>query len=160
LPDAQQQSSEFGFPWRCCTRAETKNITVAVDIADDANITTDEIMFSSIVENTLTNAADYCPAAGRITIHGRNGDGCLTLSVTNTNTSMTEDDVGHMFEPMWRKYPARSDGSHVGLGLTLVAAFADALGMDVRADIPSDSEFRVIVMISADETLALTRGEG
>ena len=134
---------------RCRTRAEAREITVSVDIADDANITTDKMMFSSIVENVLSNAADYCPAAGRITIDGRNGAGGLTLSVTNTSTSLTAADVGHVFEPMWRKDPARSDGSHVGLGLTLVAAFADVLGMDVRAEIPSDSEFRVTVVSPA-----------
>lgn len=144
---------------RCRTRADARDITVAVDIADDARITTDEIMFSSIVENVLSNAADYCPAAGHITIHCCNSDGRLTLSVTNTSTSLTDDDVGHVFEPMWRKDPARSDGSHVGLGLTLVAAFADALGMDVSAEITSDSEFRVTVTMSTDEILALTRGE-
>jgi hypothetical protein len=50
---------------------------------------------------------------------------------------------------MWRKDPARSDGSHVGLGLTLVAALADVLGMDVCAEIPSENEFRVTVTIPA-----------
>ncbi|MBN1868834.1 hypothetical protein JW916_16265 [Candidatus Sumerlaeota bacterium] len=45
----------------------------------------------------------------------------IDLSLLNSNDSLTHDDLSHLFEALWRKDAARSDDSHGGLGLTLVA---------------------------------------
>ncbi len=52
--------------------------------------------------------------------------------MTNSNDSLTGDDLPHLLELLWRKDPARSEGSHSGQGLVLTEAFARILGMDIQ----------------------------
>jgi signal transduction histidine kinase len=64
------------------------------------------------------------------------------LVVTNTSLAIGPEDLPHLFQPFWRKDPARSDGGHAGLGLALVRAFASLLDAEVTLDLPSPQKVR------------------
>ncbi|MEO6874719.1 MAG: ATP-binding protein, partial [Opitutaceae bacterium] len=52
----------------------------------------------------------------------------------------TAADVPQFFERFWRKEQARSSGGlHVGLGLSLVRAFVQALGWEISARLDNGS---------------------
>ena len=59
-----------------------------------------------------------------------------------------------MFDRFWRKDEARAGVHNVGLGLALVRALADLLGLEIEARLLPDRTFRITVsMPVAAETL-------
>jgi signal transduction histidine kinase len=67
----------------------------------------------------------------------------LQLSISNPAADLSSEDVRHIFERFWRKDAARSDGSHAGLGLAVVKAFSDLLGLDVQARVDPHRRFAI-----------------
>ena len=54
-----------------------------------------------------------------------------SLSITNAARTLTEDDLPMLFESLWRKDEARTSEFHVGLGLSIVQAYAEPLGIEL-----------------------------
>jgi two-component system sensor histidine kinase QseC len=96
-------------------------------------VSADPVLLSSILVNLLENAAEYCPAGGVIETDLVCTPAGASLRIANTVTNLTDEDVAHFFERFWRKEQARSGGSHVGLGLSLVKTFVRALGWEITA---------------------------
>jgi len=97
----------------------------------------------AILANLLDNAVEHTPDGGRVCCRlGRNGEGFL-LTLTNPNPGLTPEDLPHLFEPFWRKDPARSDRAHAGLGLPLARAFAERLGWKLSVELTEGSLVQV-----------------
>ena len=136
-----------------------KLITVSVVVPDDACWLADPTVLRAIFTNLLSNAVQYCPASGsvRLTIEtsGQRGQ----LSVSNTTNDLDADDLPHLFERFWRKDPARSSPEHCGLGLALTKAYAEALAMELRAELTNPKE--ITLVLSGGQTCPdATRGAG
>ena len=102
--------------------------------------------FEGILNNLFDNAVAYSPVGGVIvctlTQHGTHA----MLSLMNTATDLDHSDLSHLFQQFWRKDPARANGDHTGMGLALVAAFADLVGFDVSATL--DAECTLCITLS------------
>jgi signal transduction histidine kinase len=89
----------------------------------------------SIIDNLLENAVEYASPGGSIQITVTTAD----CRVSNTARGLDEADVARLFDRFWRKESARSSGLHVGLGLPLSRAFAEAMGWTLDArQLPED----------------------
>jgi two-component system sensor histidine kinase QseC len=118
-------------------RARGKALRVQAS-APETFVSTDRVMLGSILGNLLGNAVEYAPAGGDLTWQlVRREDGADVI-IANTNAGLAREDLAHVFEPFWRKDPARTDGRHGGLGLSLAAAFARLIGAQVRLEIAGD----------------------
>jgi len=106
--------------------------------APETLVSTDRVMLGSILANLLGNAVEYAPAGGDLAWQVVRSDGAIQVVVTNTNAGLAREDLAHVFEPFWRKDPARSDGRHGGLGLSVAAAFARLIGAEVRLELAGD----------------------
>jgi two-component system sensor histidine kinase QseC len=104
-------------------------------------ILTNRAVLQSILENLIANAMEYTPAGGTIAITAERAGERVSLRIANANASLEPSDLPHLFEPFWRKDPARSDETHLGLGLALVAAFCKALRAPMLPEIQSDGTF-------------------
>jgi signal transduction histidine kinase len=91
----------------------------------------------------MENAVDYTPAQGRIDCRARSEDAGWSLTLSNTNPGLNPRELPHIFEPLWRRDAARSDRAHAGLGLPLVQALAERLGLVVEADLTESGLFRI-----------------
>lgn len=120
--------------------ADRKRLTVERHLPADLHLRTDPTLLRSLLRNLLSNAVEYTPAGGCIEIHGSASDAGFQLALTNSNDNLSAEDVAHLFEPFWRKDAARADSSHCGLGLTVAAALAHALGLELRATLPRPGE--------------------
>jgi two-component system sensor histidine kinase QseC len=89
----------------------------------------DLVLVRSIVDNLLENAVEYAAPGGLIQVFVSE----TALTVSNTVADFRAEDVGRLFQRFWRKESARSGGQHVGLGLTLSLAFAQAMGWTLSA---------------------------
>jgi len=72
------------------------------------------------------------------------------LLVSNDADSLRPENIPFLFEPFWRKDPARTDSSHSGLGLALVAAYADVLRGRVEAKLDPDGKLRILLALPYD----------
>ena len=109
-------------------KAAKRNLAVTFDLPTGLVVKTDRMMLHSIVGNLLSNAAEYTTDGGNVSCKAERNDSTLKFSVVNDTDFLSSDDLPHLFEAFWRKDPARTDGSHCGLGLTLVDAYARTLG--------------------------------
>ena len=70
-------------------------------------------------------------------------DGAAVFTVTNTSRGLAPSELGHVFEPFWRKGGERPGEGHCGIGLSLVSAYAQLLGMEADASMPGGEMFRL-----------------
>lgn len=117
--------------------ARDKGLTVEVASGTaGATIRTDRTLLGSILGNLFSNAVEYAPEGGRVSARVVVAAARITVSVENTVRDLSAEDLTRVFDPFWRKDQSRTDGSHAGLGLSLVVAFARRLGIEVTATLP------------------------
>ncbi|GBD96399.1 sensor kinase CusS [bacterium BMS3Bbin05] len=136
---------EFWEPWQ--RMADEKHISIKFDLPESAEVITDRVILSSILTNLFSNAVEYCPDGGHVECCLKLHSTDVIVSVKNSNKSLTEDDLNHMFEYLWQKDPARSDSIHSGLGLSLADAFARCLAIDIKAELLQSGDFCITLII-------------
>jgi len=108
--------------------AENKGIAFVVDMPEDALVTGDSNMLSTVVRNLLTNAVKFTPAGGTVTLNISPCDpnrvsnpvrvGQYTISVTDTGVGMSEEQIRNLFQlgsGQSRRGTADEQGSGLGL---------------------------------------------
>jgi signal transduction histidine kinase len=88
-----------------------------------------------ILHNLIENAILHTPSGGHIFIRLRADGDWIQLSVSDTGSGISADDVPHIFDHFYRGDPARArrtGGS--GLGLPIVKSLAEAHGGQVAVD--------------------------
>jgi signal transduction histidine kinase len=77
-----------------------------------------------VLTNLLSNATNYTPQGGRITLETgtqeRDGQTWVTFTVRDTGPGIPDDELSHIFDRFYRGAHARSTGvSGTGLGLPI-----------------------------------------
>lgn len=108
-----------------------------LDLKKGHTLTTDPGLFRHILNNLFSNAVEYAPKGGEIVIASLNGTGESPsgLSVRNSVTEMSAEELPHLFERFWRKDPARSGTGHSGPGLSVARTCAETLSMKLEANL-------------------------
>ena len=117
---------------------ERKKIEINLEVVNDMTIYTDPGILRTIIFNLLSNCAEYTPEDGLISIKANNNSTHQLLMISNTVDNMKDEMVPHLFERFWRADDSRSDSSHIGLGLSLTRACANALSLDLYAELNED----------------------
>ncbi|MBN1678818.1 MAG: hypothetical protein JW966_00905 [Anaerolineae bacterium] len=89
----------------------------------------DSARLAQVLQKLVTNALQYTPDGGEITVRAQGGDGTLKVSVIDTGIGMTAEEQTHIGELFWRADSelVRSFKGH-GLGLPIAIGFIDLLG--------------------------------
>ena len=117
---------------------ERKKIEINLKVVNDMTIYTDPGILRTIIFNLLSNCAEYTPVDGLISIKANNDSAHQLLIISNTVDNLKNEMVPHLFERFWRADDSRSDSSHIGLGLSLTRACANALSLDLHAELNED----------------------
>lgn len=118
--------------------AVERGLAMAWQIPDHAHAASDPVMLLAVLQNLFENAATYTQQGGEIVAAVRSDAAWTVIAIRNRPHSLCRDDVAHLFEPFWRKEPARTDGAHVGLGLALAEAYCRACGAALQATLSDD----------------------
>ena len=130
--------------WRpLAEKAAERSLQVKLEVPEEAVVESDRALLLAIMTNVLSNAVAYTLAEGDISVEVVNEEGALAVCVSNTTDQLDPADVPHLTEPFWRKDEARSGTSHSGVGLSVVAAFAELLGLKLALALPSPDRFTV-----------------
>lgn len=123
---------------QCASRfselARQRNLRLVTDLIDDDLIAIgDPTLVRIIFNNLLDNALCYALPESEIRVHGKRSGEQVEISVSNAAGDLPQD-LGRLFEPLFRKETSRSDSaSHLGIGLNLSQEAATAMGAVLSA---------------------------
>ena len=99
----------------------------------------DPAMLGQVISNLLTNAINYTPAGGAITVtttpQRRDDQNWITITVQDTGPGIAKKDFPHLFERFYRGETGRKSGAPgTGLGLAISAQIMNKLGGLITLD--------------------------
>jgi two-component system, OmpR family, sensor kinase len=102
--------------------------------AEEAVVLGDRDRLRQIVDNLLSNVRSHTPPAAPVDVRVGRADGKAVIDVQDSGPGLSAKDADRVFERFYRadKSRARTSGG-VGLGLSIVAAVAEAHGGTVAA---------------------------
>ena len=130
--------------WKPLAReAAAKGLELRQEISRGLRFETDPEKFALIVANLLSNAVAYSPPGTVVVCASEETAGRVSVSFSNRAENLEPPDLAVMFDRFWRKDEARRGGRNVGLGLALVRALADLLGIEIETQLLPDRTFRI-----------------
>ncbi|MDF7807009.1 ATP-binding protein [Pontiellaceae bacterium B12219] len=113
--------------------AKEARIRLQTELNPEIEFNTDPRLLRIMMTNFISNAIEYAPAESTVNILVGE-EGSLFLC-ENDAPNLTEEDLNHLFERMWRKDAARTESGHAGLGLSIAKACADSLNLELDASL-------------------------
>ena len=115
-------------------RAVDPSRAIALDAPDAVTVVGDDARLRQVFANLLSNAIVHTPAGTPVSVSVKPADGWAEIAVSDRGPGLTPDQASQVFEPFYRADAARgrvgaddAEGG-AGLGLSIVAAIADAHG--------------------------------
>lgn len=130
-------------------QAQRKNITLDLDIAPDLpNVEVDPGRMTQVITNILDNALRHTLEGGRIVLSAREVDDMVELSVQDSGSGLTLDEIDRIFERFYRADPSRQreDGGS-GLGLAIARSIVQAHGGQVSAESEAGAGLKVKIRL-------------
>lgn len=121
---------------------------IVVDVDDLPAIRTDAGRLSQVVLNLVVNAVQAieggAPADNEVRASAKVGDDVIVLSISDTGSGISEDDLAMVFEPF---FTTKAPGEGSGLGLAISRDIMRALGGDihVKSEVGVGSCFDVVI---------------
>jgi signal transduction histidine kinase len=144
---------------RCRHHADSRKVSVEIQVCPGP-LRTDPTLWQTILNNLIGNAIEHAPEGSAVTVTANP----YRLAVCNPAPHLLAGDVPHLFERFWKKHtPSAARTQHSGLGLSIVAACASAMGARCDATLNAEKSGRMLTieMTFDAQTKALpTRGSG
>jgi signal transduction histidine kinase len=114
-------------------QVDERGVRLDVDVPPDLPmVAVDRGQFERVIANLVTNATRATPAGGAITVAAGSRDDGVAISVTDTGSGISRDDLARIFEPFVRE-PHPSTGG-AGLGLPISRRIVEAHGGRLTAE--------------------------
>lgn len=136
--------------WRhSAPAAEAKRLRFDDRLAPGLAVECDEDKLGIIVRNLVENAVAHSPPDTVVECHGAATPDGVELRLVNTAKDLERADLAHVFDRFWRKDAARSDRSHIGLGLSIARGLCEMLGIRLSVDLREGRLFEARLVFPA-----------
>jgi len=109
----------------------SKDLELVFDVSDDIGLVrVDPAAIDIALNNLVTNAANFSPPQGLVTVRLSKKASGYQLSVEDEGPGIDEEDRDRLFE----RFYSRANDQGAGLGLTIVQAIADRYGGQVSLE--------------------------
>jgi signal transduction histidine kinase len=110
--------------------AESREVSLAIDTADDPSIVYADIgLMQRVLENLIRNALKFTPAGGEINIRLDKKPGAVAVAIEDTGCGIAEEDLEHVFDRFYRaENTTQESANNAGLGLAIVRKILDLHG--------------------------------
>ncbi|AVX05421.1 putative histidine kinase [Maritalea myrionectae] len=131
--------------------AAAKNIKLRL-VGADASVSTDRRMVARVLQNLVSNAIKYTPEGGAVLVGCRKRGNRIRLDVIDNGIGIDKDQHSLIFTEFSRLEPGARIAQGLGLGLSIVQRFGQALKLDVEVDsVPGrGSRFSIYLPPSAE----------
>ncbi len=118
-------------------QASARGVSLSLQAAEDVPVVPlDGALLERAIRNLVSNALEYTPAGGAVTVSVERDGGWLALHVRDTGQGIRPDDLPRVWDRFFRAERSRSRSSEssdgAGLGLAIVRGIAEAHGGAVR----------------------------
>jgi signal transduction histidine kinase len=110
--------------------AADKNIALALDGADKAQILGDPTLLAVLLRNLVDNAIRYSSAADEVEVSVTRAPGALVLRVADNGPGIAQEERDRVLDRFYRIVGSSGQGS--GLGLSIVKRIADLHHASIR----------------------------
>ena len=141
-------------------RAQDKALELNAKIAPELMLRADRRALKQILLNLLSNAVKFTPEGGRVTVRGRQADGCIVLAIADTGIGIAKDalaKLGRPFEQVDSQLTKRHQGS--GLGLAISKSLVELHGGAMRIRSTLGKGTMVMVRLPLAPQCALPKDE-
>ena len=124
---------------------------IAIRIADDLPpVVADAVLLDGLLANLVENVARHAPAPAELRVEARSEGDRVDLAIEDAGPGVPATSLGRLFDRFLR-LPASAEGSRrgLGIGLSIVRGFAEAMGASVRAEASPLGGLRIIVSLEA-----------
>ncbi len=129
-------------------RAAARRLRIQVEIPTDLSLKTDPAHLRIILQNLFDNAVSYADELGTIQVSGVASEADAVLRVSNTGSTLSNEDAERAFDRLWRADVSRSQtGLHCGLGLSLARRIAQALHGSLSATSSPGGTFEAVLTL-------------
>lgn len=134
----------------CCVMtdplAEANNVTVNYESAecDGIYVLADYTRLKQVLLNLISNAVKYNKVNGRVNINcSQAKDGFVRISVKDSGSGISENNMGKLFEPFNRLGAEYSNTEGTGIGLMITAQLVELMGgyIGVESELEQGSTF-------------------
>ncbi|MDR7000066.1 HAMP domain-containing sensor histidine kinase [Neobacillus niacini] len=115
--------------------ADDKGVSVETEFpANDCEMTGDSHLLERAINNLLDNALRHTPNSSKIFVNWYKEPGKVTITVRDLGPGFSQDDLKHVFEPLYRGEVSRNRATGgAGLGLTIARRIFKAHGGELSA---------------------------
>jgi signal transduction histidine kinase len=119
-------------------QTEQKQVTVQAEISPHLpHILADRERLTQVLSNLFSNALQHTPSGGTITIWAMQDSDYANVSLADTGTGISPQDLPRIFERFYRSDRARgrpTDSQGTGLGLAIAKSIVEAHGGTVQVE--------------------------
>ena len=110
------------------TQARAKSVGFRCDAVQDIRpISGDRDRLIQALSNLLSNALNFSPVGGHVSVRATNDDRAVRISVKDSGAGICEHDLPRVFDRFWQGDPASKAGG-AGLGLSICRGIVEAHG--------------------------------
>jgi PAS domain S-box-containing protein len=110
------------------TQARAKGVGVRCEAVQEIRpINGDRDRLIQVLSNLLSNALNFTPVGGHVSVRATNDDRAVRISVKDSGAGIPEKDLPRVFDRFWQADPASKTGG-AGLGLSICRGIVEAHG--------------------------------
>ncbi|MBZ9783680.1 two-component sensor histidine kinase, partial [Pseudomonas sp. REP124] len=122
----------------------SKDLELVLDVTDDiASVRVDPTAIDIALNNLVTNAANFSPAHGLVTVGLKKIEHGYELTVEDDGPGIREEERDRLFE----RFYSRGNDQGAGLGLTIVQTIAARFGGQIKLENRTPSGLRATLKI-------------
>lgn len=128
-------------------RAEAQGIMLSHDLNDLKPVQADPKRIEEVFNNLITNAINYSPEGGSVTVSARCLSDYMEIRVSDTGVGIPETEIPKIFDKFYRvKDPKTRKVMGTGLGLSIVKGIVEAHNgtIDVESTPGKGTTFRIL----------------
>ena len=132
------------------TRAQERGISLTYSCQDLKPIQADPKNIEEIFDNLITNAINYSPEGGRVTITAKGFSEYMEIKVEDTGVGIPSEELPKIFDRFYRvKHPKTRQVTGTGLGLAIVKGVVEAHqgSIDVQSVVGKGTIFRILLPV-------------
>jgi histidine kinase len=153
-----------GMLGRVRPQFEAKGVYLSGQIAVDTGwVWGDSDRLHQVLLNLLSNALQYTPAGGRVTVRTYNERDRVCIAVQDTGIGIAPEHLGHIFARFYRVDKSRSRrAGGTGIGLTITKHLIEAHGGNIAVASAPDlgSTFTIALPMISAEMITATSAAG